>query len=454
MTSASEEAGSRVSTLLVVLASVGALAVIGALAWAMTRPSPVREVSFDVVSELEPTCEGPAYWTGREAFTACDWAYPSGGLIRFDPMHARAVVVHHWEMVDRDLPELQIAVACSTGHLFVVRERGRTTVIRVDDRGPPEVVTLSDATEGLVLGASCRTDVAELFVVARETTGHSILRIEGERILGASVVGADDVVGAVMGAWHEDGRWHVVVAHRTSSREPVVAAGPLGGPFKPLAGADEYRSCLFGAPGGWLERCRGGQSLITQRDGELAVEPLLGRELAVIYADRNTLGTTTDEKHLERFGGLPSGDLELIEVDGELVARSSTTSSTRGSSEAAPLHLRAVALPLADGSVAIWGALGQKVVRLGPDLEREDALDPNERILRPYGRFRASTMSTVDQIAWFTLLGFTPFLIVIVIASRGRRRTISRPLRDRVSASYLVVLMLCANGFLEIIDWI
>jgi hypothetical protein len=89
---------------------------------------------------------------------------------------------------------------------------------------------------------------------------------------------------------------------------------------------------------------------------------------------------------------------------------------------------------------------------LGPDLERQDKTGALERILRPWGRFRASSKSTFDQLCYFAMilasLGFFAVLARLLHngSSEGRLRS--------AALAYLVLVTIGVWGFFNVVDWI
>jgi hypothetical protein len=272
-----------------------------------------------------------------------------------------------------------------------------------------------------------------------------------------------DTPGRIIGAWFVDGAWSALALERRDSypgTPDAVVAGPLGGDFTTVASADPemHSPCVEGAPGGWLFDCTS-RTWVTTRDGALRVVVTdFEAEMTVLYEDGSEIGFTVPGDD-PRFGGLGDQDFELVTLGDVLDARRATDRSVSIAAVGfVGFDLGVRALPMANGRVALWGELGRSVVTLGPSLAREDALGPFERLARPIGRFRASSMSTLDQLGYVAVLlaalGWLPLAVVTWVRRIRKRPNQSTKWMRVVAWTHLAVLLLGAVGFWHVVLWI
>ena len=441
---------STMTRVLVALASVAAAFVLAVLAVAWSTPSPPRDVAFvGGWDSDDASCGGPVLWSEGRAFAACDWFYDDRALVELDPEAARATVLHRWSVDDGNTPELSIVRPCPDGELFVVAETKQTTV----------VVRRASGTTGSsipiagerVFGAHCSADGTQLFVEGERAyvAGHA----RDGRLEPVSSTPRADVDGRVVGAWRENDVWHVF---RVGNQGGAIS-GPIGEAGRRHDLPDfSSRPCLVGEPGGWLCDAGGLRAIVVREYATFRAAPVpLGADGVVLHAGApQMVGATTRSSSRTKFHGLGKLGFELAD-DGSAFRAERAGGAPIVVAKAAysSLELNARALPLSGDRIAIWGGLGRQLVVLGPSLERADALGIVARTVRPLARFRASSNSIFDRIAYFTLLLAAPaWLIGLAIAYR-RRREAER--RLRIAAVVVVALFVIGvASFLRIASWL
>ncbi len=437
---------------MVILATLGAVAMLMSLVWATLGPAPARDVEFvGGWSEGEPTCHGPALWTGKVAYAACDWVYRRRALIRFDPEEARATVIHRWETDDGNMPELRVFQPCGDGQLFVIAETAQTRVITA--RGGRVSQRVAEVPGNDVLGAACREGAVDMFV--HQGGQYRIVRPGDGSLERMSDLKPSDTPGDVLGAWLEGSAWHVVVRGQDNN----VSVGVLGGELKRVATL-KNQSCLVGAPGGWLfvagrHGCWRGGTLISHAGDQwhATAVPSNAHNATVYSGGGLTAGYLQESDKVYTFGGLGALDFTLTRGPAFVASRSDGTTAAVAMGSYSSLETGAHALPLSGDRVAVWGGLGDQVVVMGPKLRRQDDIGTLARIVRPWGRFNASAKSTFDQICYFALLIATPLWGIALFLGRGKYGKRERWLR-RSALTYLILFAICLWGFSRVAEWI
>lgn len=459
----------------VALAGAAAAVSAGLGVWAVRGPSPPRDVAVTGGwSGAEMTCRSPVLWTGEVAYAACDWSYRRRALVELRPEAAAAAVVQRWETDDGNVPRLSLVQACGDGELFVIGETERTTIVRRS--GGASTTHHVDIPGHQILGAACDGGV-HLFAEV-ETPG---VRYATYELTSGGFARTEDVAipWVVLGAWREDGRWHVAVSRRDDAEAigaspKNVYAGPIGGPEQLIgsagpSGAD--RPCLVGAPGGWLfvsgtGLCAAESPFLSADGGTLALHARSKRALldGLVYVSPPRTGdakegtgprvwsSVRDANGVRVVG--PARQLEMAHRDGAFwIQEAGGGAVPVAKSRSSRLEIDLSALPLDGGGVALWGGLGAQLVVLGPDLRRRDELSGLARLVRPWGRFKASSKSTLDQVRYFALLALTPAYLLVLVLAVARRQACARWSR-RCAALYLVVAALSLGGAYRILQWI
>ena len=265
-------------------------------------------------------------------------------------------------------------------------------------------------------------------------------------------------------AWRGETGWRTIAFGPRDPGQALLGGewtvGPPGAGRETISGATDD-ACVVGEPGGWLffaarGTCIAPGELIVAEGGRFIAVP--GREDSrpevLATGDTPDFGFVLHHppSDVAELHGPGTEALGLARRADAFTARggkrpTAVIAKAAGSSLLAGAHL----FPLSGSRTAIWGGLGKEVVIVDGALARVDAMGPSTRLLRPFGRFEASAKSTFDQVRYFAVLFGAPlWLLALAALRRGGDRKCLR----RVALGYVLILLVGAGGFVEIVGWI